>query len=217
MEDDNEKLHFFIEPSRIQDLTDGIFAFSMTLLIVSVAMPEITGRATEQMLLSKLSDMVPTFLTFFMSFFLIAIFWELHHRQFQSIKKSNSTLVWINILMMLFIVMIPFTTNLIDDYDYLKVANIAFNVNMLLIGIMFYIQYAYSADHKLLDERISTKHIAEYKKRNSIIAIVSLIALIVGIFLPRYSSFIYLSIPIILFYIRKNSQADKIARAAGRM
>ena len=200
---------FYIEPSRIQDWTDGIFAFSMTLLIVSVTMPDTSGKVSEQLLSSKLIDMVPTFLTFILSFVLIAIFWMVHHKQFQSIRRSNDTLVWINVVLMLLVVFMPFTTDLVDDYNYLKIANIVFNLNMFLIGLMFYIQYSYSASHGLFDERISKEHVEHYKKQNGVIALVALVALIVGIFLPTYSSYIYILIPILLFYITKTRKLEQ--------
>lgn len=200
---EDDKPTFYIEPGRIQDWTDGIFAFSMTLLIVSVTIPDSSGKASEETLRLILSGMVPTFLTFIMSFVLIAIFWMVHHKQFQSIKRSNDTLLWINVALMLLIVFMPFTTDLVDDYSYLKISNFVFNLNMFLIGVMFYLQYTYSASHGLFDERISQDHINHYKRQNSVIAIISLVALVVGLFFPNYSTFVYLLIPFLLVYIMK--------------
>lgn len=201
-----DKPNFYIDPSRIQDLTDGIFAFSMTLLIVSVSMPDSANKISENALSSQLTGMVPTFLTFILSFILIATFWVVHHKQFQSIKKSDDTLIWINIILMLLVVFMPFTTDLADDYGYLKIAILVFNLNMFLIGVMFYIQYAYSASHGLMDERISQEHIAHYKKQNSIIAIVSLSALIVGLFLPKHCTYLYILIPVLILYVKKTKK-----------
>lgn len=209
---EEDKPNFYIEPSRIQDWTDGIFAFSMTLLIVSVTIPEITGYVSEEILKNKLLDMVPTFLTFIMSFVLIAIFWMVHHKQFQSITKSNDTLIWINVVMMLLVVFMPFSTNLIDDYSSFKISNFIFNLNMFLIGLSFYIQYAYSADAGLLDERISKDHIRIMKWQNSLIGAVSFLALTIGLFYPDESSYVYLIIPIILFFLKtKNRNSRKIS------
>lgn len=208
-QDKDTKPVFYIDPSRIQDLTDGIFAFSMTLLIVSVTIPDPTGKVNEQFLSSTLLGMVPTFLTFILSFVLIAIFWTVHHKQFQSIKRSNDTLVWINIAMMLLVVFIPFTTDLVDDFGYLKVANSVFNLNIFLIGVMFYIQYTYSASSGLFDERISQGHITHYKRQNSVIAIVALSAMIVGLFWPSLSTYFYLLIPVLLIYIAKTRKLQQ--------
>lgn len=203
-EKDKKQPIFFIEPSRIQDWTDGIFAFSMTLLIVSVDIPKLEGAVTEELLSSTLLGMVPTFLTFIMSFVLIAIFWMVHHKQFQSIKRSNDVLLWINVALMLLVVFMPFTTDLVDDYSNLMIANFVFNLNMFLIGVFFYLQYTYSASHGLFDERVSPEHVRHFKWRNSIIALVSLLALIIGIFIPNYCTLAYLLIPLFLVYIMKS-------------
>lgn len=201
--DRDNKATFYIEPSRIQDWTDGIFAFAMTLLIVSVDIPNLESPVTEEKLSGALVGMMPTFLTFIMSFVLIAIFWMVHHKQFQSIKKSNDALLWINVALMLLVVFMPFTTDLIDDYSNFKIANFVFNLNMFFIGAMFYLQYSYSSSHGLFDERISMEHISHYKRQNSAIAVVSLIALIAGLLSPIYSSYLYLLIPIYIVYINK--------------
>lgn len=203
-EDEDVKRTYYISPSRIQDLTDGIFAFSMTLLIVGMAIPQVAGHiGDENYLVSQLANMWPTFITFVMSFLLIAIFWMNHHKQFQLIKKSNDALVWINIVMMLFVVLIPFTTKIVDSFGGLIISNIVFNLNIFLVGLLYYIQFDYAASHKLIDEHIPFNEIRYYRKRYSLILYVALAAFVVGLFWPRYCSMLYISIPFLILYVRK--------------
>lgn len=202
----DKKPSFFINPERIQDMTDGVFAFAMTLLIVGIEFPTPEGKITDSQLSQSLIDMIPTFSKFILSFFLIAVFWITHHKQFKSIKKSNDGLIWINVLLLLCIVFIPFTTDVMDDYNYLKVGLLIFNANILLVGLLYYVQWSYAIKHKLVDERLAESHKKYGLAKNSVTWIVALLALIVGLFDTTFSPYIYFLIPIITIIIHKSEK-----------
>ena len=116
--------------NRIESLTDGIFGFAMTLLVVNLDVPVLRGAVTNQELLTNLWSLSDTFFTFLLSFFLLASAWGVHQRQFAYIKQSDNTLMWINMVRLLFTVMVPFTTVLISKYDNLSAAAFIFSMNM---------------------------------------------------------------------------------------
>jgi len=207
-QEQEKKPSFFINPERIQDMTDGVFAFSMTLLIVGIEFPTPGGKITDGELSQNLVSMIPTFSKFILSFFLIAIFWITHHKQFKSIKKSDDGLIWINIFLLLSIVFIPFTTDVMDDYSYLRIGLLVFNANILLVGLLYYIQWSYAIKHKLVDERMTESHKKYGLMKNSITWIVALIALFFGLF-TTYASYAYFLIPILTIALQKSNKYNE--------
>ncbi|MBU0586828.1 DUF1211 domain-containing protein, partial [Candidatus Micrarchaeota archaeon] len=106
----------FFTGAKVLDLSDGIIAFSMTLLIATIAIPDPAQTPIEG-LSSALWELKPKFLVCIFSFIIIALYWSNHHRIFQEIKKFDTTTVWLNMLFLLSIVIMPFTAALFGEYE----------------------------------------------------------------------------------------------------
>ena len=94
-------------------LSDGIFAFAITLLILNVVVPE--GTTTKD-LPAALANLWPKYEAFLISFVVIGLYWFVHVRQFRQIRRFDERLLWLNLLFLLFIVIIPFSTSVLSNY-----------------------------------------------------------------------------------------------------
>jgi uncharacterized membrane protein len=106
---------------RILALSDGIFAFSLTLLALSLVVPEITSGQSSVELPQKLVALIPNFVIFFWSFFVVSFYWMGHHRVFRFIQRYDGVLIWCNLVLLMFITLVPFITNLDIQYGLLSV------------------------------------------------------------------------------------------------
>ncbi len=101
---------------RIESLTDGIFAFGMTLLVLGAGYPfaveTLAGRPVSQILLQS----VPDIILYVISFLILATFWVSHHTQFHHIRYIDRTLLWLNIIILMFIAFIPFSSSIAGVY-----------------------------------------------------------------------------------------------------
>ena len=70
------------------------------------------------------------------SFFLLAIFWSIHHRHFNFIERVDSGLVWLNMWSLLFVILVPFSTTMYGEYHVVPAAAILFEVNILILGLL---------------------------------------------------------------------------------
>jgi uncharacterized membrane protein len=96
---------------RILAFSDGVFAFAITLLILDVRLPAETLKAN---LGSTLISLWPNYMAFLLSFVVIGIHWSTHVRLFRDIIRYDQKLIWLNLLFLLFIVVIPFSTSLLS-------------------------------------------------------------------------------------------------------
>jgi len=132
------------------------------------------------------------------SFILLGIFWIVHHRQFDYIKFIDQGLLWLNILGLMFIALIPFSTSLIAEYGHVQIGALVFECNLLTIGCLFYIQWWYVIRKPhLLDRSLSMKRIISIKKRNLVVPFVSLVAIGLSFVSPDWSEVAYFAIPFI--------------------
>ena len=85
-----------MEKNRMESLTDGIFAFAMTLLVTSMILP---GDATAaQSSGSALLSLLPSFYHYIIAFFVLAGFWMAHHAQFSRVHHIDNTFLYMNII-----------------------------------------------------------------------------------------------------------------------
>ncbi|HTP54794.1 MAG TPA: TMEM175 family protein [Thermoplasmata archaeon] len=100
---------------RLLSLSDGVFAFSLTFLVVSLLLPA-PGTTAEPSLTGLLSRLEPGFLAYALSFFIIATWWETHHRLFSPLVRYDATLVRLNNFFLLVISITPFLVDLLFVY-----------------------------------------------------------------------------------------------------
>lgn len=93
---------------RFESFSDGVFAIAITLLALALRVPFLhaTGFSWHDLM-----PIVPSILTFVLSFVAIAIFWVNHHQLTQTLTTlKRRRILWLNILFLLFLTLIPFVT-----------------------------------------------------------------------------------------------------------
>ena len=101
-----------MDRSRLEAFSDGVFAVAITLLALNLTV-EGPGRVSLQ---HQLWDHRWSFAAYLLSFFVIGIIWVNHHALIQSVKTVDRTLLYLNLVLLLFVVLIPFGTATAADY-----------------------------------------------------------------------------------------------------
>jgi uncharacterized membrane protein len=154
---------------RILALSDGIFAFSLTLLVLSLVVPQLVSSHTNTELQNKLAEMIPSFIIFFWSFFIVSFYWNAHHRVFSYIRRYDGILIWCNLILLMFITLVPFITNLNIQYGNLQVAVVFSAVFYSIPGFALSILWMHaSKNHLLVDKKLSDHSITLTRNRNFI-------------------------------------------------
>jgi uncharacterized membrane protein len=186
---------------RIEALTDGIFAVAMTLLVLNLKLPQGGGEGLDADLLGLITGQSHVFSNYAMSFLLAAVFWINHHQQSSFIKRTDRNHIWLNVIILMFVSLIPFSTSLINDYHDDWIASIFFGMNMFILGSLFYLNWDYATrGHRLVAINLDPRRIAVGKRRSAVTPIVSLFAMALALVDAPISSLAYLLIPVILFH-----------------
>ena len=166
--------------NRIEALSDGIFAIVMTLLVLELKVTGLPENASNVVLAPALFHLWPEFLSYIVSFIGLGIYWVAHHYMYHVIKRSDRTLLWLNILFFMFVSLIPFSANMINSYRQTQIAPLFFGANLTLIGWTLYLQWVYvSSKPDMLVDYITSGYKEAVKLRFLIIPIVATIAMLV--------------------------------------
>ena len=101
-----------MDRSRLEAFSDGVFAVAITLLALNLTVAGPGGaRLTHQ-----LASHWPAFVAYLISFFMIGIIWVNHHALVKTVKTVDRTLLFLNLALLLFVVLIPFATATVAEY-----------------------------------------------------------------------------------------------------
>ena len=193
-----------ISKGRLETMVDTIFAFAMTLLVLGMVMPQFSEAQAVSELPSYLEKLLPQFILFIIAFLILAFFWIEHHRQFHYLRIVNPTILRFNVAILIFIVLIPFTTDVSGAYDGIMIAVLLFHVNLMIVGSLFLGQWMYICRRNHLCD--TGFEIAKERYRFWILVTVPSVAflgIVVAFFSPPYSLLVYLLIPVIIAILGK--------------
>ena len=128
------------ELDRIVFFSDAVFAIAITILVLDIRVPYGLSPAE---LPAEVLGLWPKYLSYVVSFLVLAIYWQAHHRVFRPIRGYDGTLVWLNFLFLMAVAFLPFPTSLLGEYgrEQVSVVNYAANAavaSLLLSAISWY-------------------------------------------------------------------------------
>jgi uncharacterized membrane protein len=195
--EDYLQTHKIFTKSRILTLSDGIFAFAMTILVTTIAVPKSAAGISPASLDMMLVNVLPEVTHYFLSFILLAIFWWSQHERYHHIKYMDRILILLTICSLIFVALLPFSTDLIGNFPTYPHAAVIFELNLLLIGLLTYGMWIYTSNDQVLGSTLSDElFISSHRNRVLIFPVLSSIAIILALFNYGYSQLVYLIIPI---------------------
>ena len=120
---------------RLAGISDGIFAVSMTLLVLGLSVPAVGAGGTEGDLWQALLRLGPNVLVYAMSFITLGIFWVGQGTQLNLLASSDRHYSWLQLLFLLAVTLVPFSTALLAHFPTFRVALVEYWLNILLLGL----------------------------------------------------------------------------------
>jgi uncharacterized membrane protein len=184
--------------ARVEALSDGIFAVAMTLLILDVKVPAPT-RVDQ--LPRELLALWPRCFSYVISFVMLGIYWVGQHNQFHLIRRTDRTLLWLNILFLLTISFVPFSTALLSAYPQQQIAVIVYAVNLVVIGLILSGHWSYATrGHRLVDPDLPA-HVIRFARRRILIGPVILaLAIAVSFLGTKLSLLMFAGVPLVYLF-----------------
>jgi len=142
---------------RVIGLSDGIFAFALTLLALDLRLPDIPNLTVE----NGLAGLLPKLLIFLISFFIIGNQWDVHQRTFLHIAKADAKFALLNLLSLLFVIIMPAAAAVLGRYPTQPLAILCFGVNSALLGLSSWLAWSHACGSgHLLDSQADPNLVA---------------------------------------------------------
>src|SRR6185369_8585655 len=95
--------------SRLEAFSDGVIAIIITIMVLELRPPH---EATFE----SLRPLMPTFLSYVLSFIYVGIYWNNHHHMFKAARSVSGTVMWANMYQLFWLSMVPFATAWLGEH-----------------------------------------------------------------------------------------------------
>ena len=141
------------DPDRLSGISDGIFSVGMTLLVLGLGVSALSGSATtESELWVQLRNLGPRVLVYALSFMTLGIFWLGQGTQLSRLATSNRHYMWIHLAFLFSVTLVPFSTALLGNFYWLKLALLEYWLNIVLLGGTLFAALQYGLHANLFEE-----------------------------------------------------------------
>jgi len=175
--------------ARLDQLSDGIFAIVMTILVFEIKVPAVVGPIDNLGLWLHIKQLLPLFLSYILSFALLFTYWRGQHF-FVSVyaKTIDSVLTNINALFFMLISLVPFSASILGQFSDNELAVVIFGTHIILIGLVLYWmrKYVLYSDH-IKNPEISKREIRGSTIRTLVPVFFALVAIPLSFFSINFS------------------------------
>ena len=175
----------FIPRGRLEALTDGVFAFAMTLLVVNIELPEGSDPKSNEAFLSALGDLSDTLVAYLITFFVLVSFWFERAKADGEPETASPGYAWATLLHLLAVTFLPFSMLTVGRYD-VPAAAWVYGANMLLLAV------SALAIARLAERDMGRARVDDGRVELGILIVSAILSIVTSLVAPGYAMLPYL-------------------------
>lgn len=178
--------------SRVVAFSDGVFAIAITLLVLGLDAPDVPASRAADELPHALGELGSQFVSYFIGFAVMGLFWLEHHRFFARLRAFDGALLVLNLAYLSLIALMPFTTGVFGRYGDVPIAIALYAANVAAASLLAVAMRLFAQRRRLLasggtrDERPLW--------RSFVPAAVFLVSIPVAYAAPRAAPYVWLAL-----------------------
>lgn len=115
---------------RLEAFSDGVIAIIITIMVLDLRVP----HGVE---LENLSELVPVFFCYVLSFIYVGIYWTNHHHLLHTVKRVSGSILWANLFLLFWLSLVPFTTGWMGENHLAQWPVFLYAFNLLMAGVAY--------------------------------------------------------------------------------
>ncbi|HET9182921.1 MAG TPA: TMEM175 family protein [Candidatus Angelobacter sp.] len=115
---------------RLEAFSDGVIAIIITIMVLELRVPHGDG-------VKALAPLLPTFLSYVLSFLYVGIYWNNHHHLLHACSAVTGTMLWANLHLLFWLSLFPFTTGWMGENHFTAVPTALYGVVLLMAAIAY--------------------------------------------------------------------------------
>lgn len=118
--------------SRMEAFSDGVLAIIITIMVLEM-------RAPVQAEIAALQELIPTFLSYILSFVFLGIYWNNHHHLLQAAKRVNGRVLWANLHLLFWLSLVPFVTAWMGQNNFASWPMALYGVVLVMAAVAYFV------------------------------------------------------------------------------
>lgn len=115
---------------RLEAFSDGVIAIIITIMVLEIKAPD--GSSP-----SDLTALLPSFLSYALSFFFVGAYWNNHHHLLNIVGKVNGRMLWANLFFLFVLSLVPVATDWIDKTSFAAFPTVVYTVLNMLVALAY--------------------------------------------------------------------------------
>ena len=168
--------------NRTEAFSDGVMAIIITIMVLQLTPP--AGES-----ISSLAALMPSFISYVVSFMFVGTFWNNHHHLFHVLKKVSGKIMWANLLLLFFLSLIPVSTDWVSKTGFGRLPVTVYIIINLAVTITYiFLQQiiVHAADCVIV------KRVVNESRKEAATLLLQLTALGLSIFAPDPLRYLFL-------------------------
>ena len=149
---------------RTVSFSDAVIAIAITLLALELEVPQVPESLAAAQLPSALLELWPKFFSFLLSFWIIGFYWLAHHRMFRQVRAYDRGMLLINLLFLMWIVLMSFSSALIGEYESQQLPVIIYAIHNILASLSLTWLWRHASKEGRLVETTLDPRVVRYNK-----------------------------------------------------
>ena len=116
--------------NRMEAFSDGVLAIVITIMVLELKVPH-------NPTLEGLSELLPIFLSYVLSFIYVGIYWNNHHHMLQTVHKVNGAALWANLFLLFWLSLIPFASGWMGENHFATIPVALYGICLLMCAIAY--------------------------------------------------------------------------------
>ncbi|MGO4120725.1 TMEM175 family protein [Arthrobacter sp. YAF16] len=191
--------------NRLEAFSDGVLAIIITIMVLELRVPE-------EPTWHGLADVLPTFLSYLLSFIYVGIYWNNHHHMIHLADHVNGSILWANLHLLFWLSLFPFTTRWMDETGFVQVPVLVYGMNLFCAAIAYFILQQALIRQQGRDGALARAVGRDWKGKAS--PLIYLTGIAVGVVQPLFGLAVYTVVALI--WLVPDRRVEHFVTQAGR-
>ena len=149
-------------------------------MAITINIPNLAQNLTQAQVIDKLSESLPEFEIYVISFFMIGIYWIAYHQIFNHIVGSHHITTWLTLVFLFFITLIPLATNMQIGYGSYQIVFVLYALVLTIAGALLTITWLHATKNKLINQNMTQIEIHFILLESTLSPVVFLLSILVS-------------------------------------
>jgi uncharacterized membrane protein len=118
--------------TRLEAFSDGVIAIIITIMVLELKVPHGAD-------LDALAPLMPSFLSYVLSFIYVGIYWNNHHHLLHACKQVTGGVLWANLHLLFWLSLLPFATGWMGENHFEQLPSAAYGLVLLMAAVAYFL------------------------------------------------------------------------------